>query len=230
MAEVSESCLFNEAQHALNRASVLHHASFHRLRFEVGRLQEELDAKSREVDELQVLYAKELEHASSLPDVTLLKSELDTARSAAAEAKRERDELADKVKAFEIYNESLIADANAFTSQARAYVSQIDKLRSELEGIKPELDSLHEVTVGAVAERDILREQLRSAEGQITNLSSSLASTDAERDQLGRAIADLQVEHGKALDQLSGYDDMLGQYKADVTAAEKASDLRAEYE
>ncbi|XP_059301990.1 uncharacterized protein LOC132053914 [Lycium ferocissimum] len=196
-------------------ASVLHHASFHRFRHEVGRLKEELDIKSREVDELMALYEKKLEYISSLPDLSLLKSDLAAARSEAAEAKRERDQLAEKVKAFEIYNKSLIADANTLASQARAYVSQIDQLRAELDGIKPELDSLHEATVGAVAERDILREQLRSSSEQTNSLSASLAAAEVERDQLS---------------QLSGYDDMLEQYKVDVTAVEKSSDLRAEYE
>ncbi|XP_059291555.1 uncharacterized protein LOC132045050 [Lycium ferocissimum] len=230
MAEVDESCLFNEAQHALNRASVLHHASFHRLRHEVGRLKEELESKSQEVDELMALYEKKLQYISSLPDLSILKSDLAAARSEAAEAKRERDQLAEKVKAFEVYNKSLIADANAFASQARAYVSQIDQLRAELDGIKPEFDSLHETTVGAVAERDVLREQLRSSEEQMNSLSASLAAAEVERDRLSQVITDLQAEHGKALDQISGYDDMLEQYKADVTAAEKASNLRAEYE
>ncbi|XP_059289198.1 uncharacterized protein LOC132042689 [Lycium ferocissimum] len=230
IVEVDESCLFNEAQHALNRASVLHHASFNRLRHEVGRLKEELKSKSQEVDELMTLYEKKLQYISSLPDLSILKSDLAAARNEAAEAKRERDQLAEKVKAFETYNKSLIADANVLASQARAYVSQIDRLRAELDGIRPEFDALHETTIGAVAERDVLREQLRTSVEQMNGLSASLAAAEVERDRLSRVITDLQAEHGKALDQISGYDDMLEQYKADVTAAEKASNLKAEYE
>ncbi|XP_059311382.1 uncharacterized protein LOC132062937 [Lycium ferocissimum] len=155
------------------------------------------------------LYEKKLQYISSLPDLSILKSNLAAARNEAAEAKRERDQLAEK---------------------ARAYVSQIDQLRAELDGIKPEFDSLHETTVGAMAECDVLREQLRSSEEQMNGLSASLAAAEVERDRLSRVITDLQTEHGKALDQIMGYDDMLEQYKADVTAAKKASNLRAEYE
>ncbi|XP_059277600.1 uncharacterized protein LOC132031670 [Lycium ferocissimum] len=175
MAEVDESCLFNEAQYALNRASVLHHASFHRLRHEVGDSEEELK----------------------------------TARNEAAEAKRERGQLAEKVKAFETYNKSLIADANVLASQARAYVSQIDRLRAELDGIRPDFDALYEMTIGAVTERDVLREKLQTLEEQMNGLSASLAAAEVERDRLSRVITDLQAEHGKALDQISSYDDML---------------------
>ncbi|XP_059291710.1 uncharacterized protein LOC132045183 [Lycium ferocissimum] len=163
MTEVDESCLFNEAQQALNRASVLHHASFHRLKHEVGRLKEELESKSQEVDELMTLYEKNLQYISSLPDLSILKSDLAAARNEAAE-------------------------------------------------------------------RDVLREQLRSSEEQMNGLNASLAAAEVERDRLSQVITDLQAEHGKALDQISGYDDMLEQYKADVTAAEKANNLRAEYE
>ncbi|XP_060194184.1 uncharacterized protein LOC132623445 [Lycium barbarum] len=159
MAEVDESCLFNEAQHALNRASVLHHASFHRLRHEVGRLKEELESKSQEVDEFMTLYENKLQYIPSLLDLSILISDLAAARNEAAEAKREHDQLAEK---------------------ARAYVSQIDQLRAELDGIKPEFDSLHEITVGAVSECDVLREQLWSSEEQINGLSASLAATEVE--------------------------------------------------
>ncbi|XP_060174105.1 uncharacterized protein LOC132604562 [Lycium barbarum] len=209
MDEVSESCLVNEAQQALNRAFVLCHASFHRLRHEVGRLKEELKSKSQEVDELMDLYEQKLLYISFLPDLSILKSDLTAARNKAAEAKRERDQLAEK---------------------ARAYVSQIDQLRAELDGIKPELNVLQEMTIGAVAKCDILREQVRASVEQMNGLSSSLVAAEAELDRLNRVITDLQAEYGKALDQISGYDDMLEQYKADVTAAEKASNLRAEYE
>ncbi|XP_059298243.1 uncharacterized protein LOC132050929 isoform X2 [Lycium ferocissimum] len=155
------------------------------------------------------LYEQKLQYISSLPDLSILKSDLTVARNEAAEAKRERDQLAEK---------------------ARAYVSQIDQLRAELDGIKLEFNILHEMTIVAVAERDVLREQFRASVEQMNGLSSSLAAAEAERDRLNRVITDLQAEYGKALDQISGYDDMLEQYKADVTAAEKASNLRAEYE
>ncbi|XP_059298242.1 uncharacterized protein LOC132050929 isoform X1 [Lycium ferocissimum] len=176
------------------------------------------------------LYEQKLQYISSLPDLSILKSDLTVARNEAAEAKRERDQLAEKVRAFEVFNKSLTADANALPSQARAYVSQIDQLRAELDGIKLEFNILHEMTIVAVAERDVLREQFRASVEQMNGLSSSLAAAEAERDRLNRVITDLQAEYGKALDQISGYDDMLEQYKADVTAAEKASNLRAEYE
>ncbi|XP_060185497.1 uncharacterized protein LOC132614960 isoform X1 [Lycium barbarum] len=221
MDEVSESCLFNEAQQALNRASVLHPASFHRLRHEVGRLKEELKRKSQEVDEFINL----LQYISFLLDLSILKSDLTVARNEAAEAKRERDQLAEKVRAFEVFNKSLTTDTNALPSQARAYVSQIDQLQAELEGIKPEFNVLHEMTIDVVAERDILREQLRASVEQMNGLSSSLAAAEVERDRLNRVITDLQAEHGKALEQISGYDDMLEHYKADVTVVEKASNL-----
>ncbi|XP_059306297.1 uncharacterized protein LOC132057700 [Lycium ferocissimum] len=197
------------------------------------------------MESLRKLYEQGQEFISSLPDPSTLQSDLEMARNEAIEVRREHDLLAGKVRAFEVHNKRLIADANATPSQAREYVTQIDQLRLELNEIKPELEAFKGKMDGVASERDALKEDLASAKDQlrvmtdkadersklIAELRSKLASAESERDNLGRDNIDLQAKYNEALGRISSFNGMLAQYKADIEEAKRLeAEAKAKYD
>nr|XP_033515956.1 uncharacterized protein LOC117280362 [Nicotiana tomentosiformis] len=113
MNEVGESCLFNEAQQALNRASILHHESFIKYRTEANQLEAEVRELVEKRDTYKLLNEQHEEAVKSL------RAELDAAQ-------KEYADLVEHVKIFEVSNDELAMATNDQTSQVQQKVDRID--------------------------------------------------------------------------------------------------------
>ncbi|XP_009616812.1 uncharacterized protein [Nicotiana tomentosiformis] len=127
-SEVGAPCLFNEAQQALNRASVLYHEAFLQFRGELSWYEAEVRRLTEERDAFKLL-SEQREG-----EVKGLRSELEASR-------KEQTELAEQVKQkFDVIRQ-LRVEVDVVKSEAEEWKKNMDHLASEKETARTQLAS-----------------------------------------------------------------------------------------
>ncbi|XP_070056166.1 uncharacterized protein [Nicotiana tomentosiformis] len=178
MNEVDISCLFNEAQQALNR-----------YRDEVNQLEAEVRELAEKTDTYKLLSEQ---HECV---VKSLRAELDAAQ-------KKHAYLVEQVKIFEVSNDDLAMATNDQTSQVQQKIDRIDQLRAEMNEVQAMADVWKENMDWLASEKENAREQLTSVEvqlrvakekadawsRQIEDLQAQLGSAIAERDAFTKEL------------------------------------------
>ncbi|XP_070037084.1 uncharacterized protein [Nicotiana tomentosiformis] len=194
MNEVNVLCLFNEAQQALNRASILHHESFLRYRVEVNQLEVEVKEEAQKRDMYKLLSEQQ---EGAIKD---LQAELDKAQKEALTLRWEHADLVVKVKDFEVRNEKLVMETNDQTSQIQQKIDLITQLRVEMNEVHAMADERKSKMDWLASEKETAQAKLASVEIQlrvvkekadkrsqlINELRAQLSSALIERDALGK--------------------------------------------
>nr|XP_016512349.1 PREDICTED: putative protein tag-278 [Nicotiana tabacum] len=220
MNEVDALCLFNEAQQALNRASVLHLETFLRYRDELSQLKAEV----KELAEKREMY--KLLNEQREGEVKNLRAELDT-------AKKEHAALVEQVNIFEVSDDGLCMVTNGQNSQVHQKLDRIDQLRAEMDEVKAMAEEWKSKIDRLASEKETAREQLASTEVQlravrekeeprsqkIEDLQSQLGSAVAERDTLDK---DLKIAKPAVEITRAAVAEMVAQYRADAESRREA--------
>nr|XP_009608700.1 uncharacterized protein LOC104102643 isoform X1 [Nicotiana tomentosiformis]XP_016461649.1 PREDICTED: uncharacterized protein LOC107784961 isoform X1 [Nicotiana tabacum] len=154
MNAVGAACLFNEAQHALNRASVLHHEAFLRIRKEHEDEVRDLTEKSdtykllSEKRRADLVTARD-EHAEMaeqvqqrLEQIGRLQTQVDAIQAEAEEFKKNMYILASKKETVQAQLESAETQLQAAKEKASVQVEKIMKLQSRLDLVVSDKASL----------------------------------------------------------------------------------------
>ncbi|XP_070037087.1 uncharacterized protein [Nicotiana tomentosiformis] len=163
MNEVEVPCLFNEAQHALNRASVLHHEVFLRYREEFKR---------HEVVTLEFAEKK---------DTYMLLSEKLQAKLKAV--RKEHADLVEQVRRiFELSDDDSDTLANDPNPQVQKRLDQIEQLQVEVDTVKAETEKRKKNMDRLTSEKETARAQLASAEEhEVAKSEVVMAKTKADK-------------------------------------------------
>ncbi|XP_070055069.1 uncharacterized protein [Nicotiana tomentosiformis] len=137
--------LFNEAQQALNRASVLHHETF--LRYQEELNQHEADARGlTKIRDVYNLLSEKLQ------------AELEVAR-------KEHADLVEQVRrVFELSNNNSDTVANDPNSQVKRRLEQIEQLQAKVDTVKVEAEEWKKNMDCLASKKETSREQLASTE------------------------------------------------------------------
>nr|XP_009784174.1 PREDICTED: uncharacterized protein LOC104232621 [Nicotiana sylvestris] len=139
MNEVGTLSLFNEAQQALNRVSVLHHESLFWSHLKISQLEFELKEQVRKKDMYMALSEQQ---DKALKDHPILRAKLEKKQREASFVKREHAKLVEKVKIFEAKNEKLLVMTNDATSQVQEKIDLIDQLRVKMDDVKTTTEAM----------------------------------------------------------------------------------------
>ncbi|XP_070056260.1 uncharacterized protein [Nicotiana tomentosiformis] len=218
MNKVGTSSLFNEAQQALNRASMLHHESFFRSCLEISQL--ELEVKEKVQKDMYMDLSEQQDEA--LKDLPILHAELEKAQNEASSLMGEHADLVKKVqKKVDLINQ-LRDEMNEVKAMTEAWKSRMNLLGSEKEAVKEELASA--------------KDQLQLAKNKVDKwsqlndeLRAQLNSDVTERDALGQEYAVLRSKLEATYIDSSDLEEMLAQYKADVEIVEACLKTKIEY-
>ncbi|XP_070029259.1 uncharacterized protein [Nicotiana sylvestris] len=131
---------------------------------EVSHLEFELKEQVRQKDMYKALCEQKDE---VLRDHSILQDELEKARKEASKEKQEHTLLVEKVRVFEINNESLSTNSNATTSQVQEKINLIDQLRDEMDEVKALVEELKIKMDLLSSERDATKEYLASTTVQL---------------------------------------------------------------
>ncbi|XP_070034984.1 uncharacterized protein [Nicotiana tomentosiformis] len=218
MNEVDAPCRFNEAQQALNRASVLHQETFLRYRDELNQLEAEVRELTEKRDTYKLLSEQREGEANSL------RAELEATQ-------KEHADLVEQVKFFEVSDDELDIVTNGRNPQVQQKIDRIDQLRAKMDAVKVEAEEWRGRMDRLASKKETTRAQLTSAEAQlratrekteawsqkIEELQSQLSSAISDRETLAKELkaAKSVVEVTKA-----DADEMVAQYKADAEAAQ----------
>ncbi|XP_070003366.1 uncharacterized protein [Nicotiana sylvestris] len=140
MNKVETPCLFNEAQQALDRVSVLHHETFLRYRDElthheakVWELTERRDTYNLLNEKLQAeLEVAQREHGEMAEQGRDIQAQVDKIQAEAEEFKKNMDILALKKKVVQAQLESAEAQLRAEKEKTLAQAKKIEELQSQL--------------------------------------------------------------------------------------------------
>ncbi|XP_070031823.1 uncharacterized protein [Nicotiana tomentosiformis] len=154
MNGVDALCQFNEAQQALNRASVLHHETFLWYRDELSQLEAEVKRLAQKRDMYKLLS----EHREG--EVKSLRSEFDVTQ-------KEHADLVEQVKIFEVSNAELDTVTNGQNPQVQQKVDRVDQLWAEMDEFKAMVEECKGKMDRLALEKETAREQLASAEAQL---------------------------------------------------------------
>ncbi|XP_070054750.1 uncharacterized protein [Nicotiana tomentosiformis] len=152
--KVDASYLFNEAQQALNRASMLHHETFRKYREELNQL----EAEVKELAEKRDMYKHLSEQREG--EAKSLRAELDAAQ-------KEHAGLVEQVKIFEVSDDELDTVTIGQNPQVQQKIDQIDQLQAEMDVIKVEAEEWKGKMDFLASKKETARAQLASAEAQI---------------------------------------------------------------
>ncbi|XP_070053514.1 uncharacterized protein [Nicotiana tomentosiformis] len=231
MNEVGTSSVFNEAQQALNQASVLHHESFLRSYLEINQLEFELKEQVRKKDMHMALSEQQDEAFRDLP---ILRAKMEKAQNEALSVKREHANLVEKVRIFEAKNEMLLVVTNNAILQVQEKVDLIEQLWAE----KDEVKATTEMWKGRIdlfaSEKEAAKEELALVKDQLwvardktdkwsrlnDELWAQLNSVVTERDALGQEYNALRSKLEETSIDSSDIEETLAQYKANVEIAE----------
>ncbi|XP_019248800.1 PREDICTED: uncharacterized protein LOC109228073 [Nicotiana attenuata] len=158
MDEVGAPCLFNEAQQALNRASVLHHEAFFKSRREFSRYEAEIRGLIEEKNALKLLGEQKEQEIKGL-------------RAELAMAQKEQSELTEQVnKVLDAYGLGLGVMANDSISQVQRLHETIVQLRGEVDEVKAETSMWKQKMDHLASEKEAARAQLSSAKIQLQGM------------------------------------------------------------
>ncbi|XP_070057357.1 uncharacterized protein [Nicotiana tomentosiformis] len=137
MNEVDAPCMFNEAQKALNRASVLHHKTFIRYWEELNQHEAETRGFTKNRDAYKLLREKlqaELEAARKehVDLVEQLREEVDAVKPEAEEWKRNMDRLASEKDIAQAQLASTEVQLRAVKEKALVQAKKIEEFQSQL--------------------------------------------------------------------------------------------------
>ncbi|XP_070049861.1 uncharacterized protein [Nicotiana tomentosiformis] len=218
MNEVESSCLFNEAQQTLNRASVLHHETFLRYQEEPSLLDAEAKEPIEKRDMYKLLNAQREEEAKSLW------AELDAVQ-------KEHVILVEEVKVFEVTDDEVDLVTNGGNPQFQQKIDRVDHLRTEMNTVKAETDEWRGMMDRLALEKETARAQLALAEAQlqvakekvevqakkVEELQSQLSSAASEQEIMAK---ELETAKLATVVVKVDADEMVAQYKANVEAAQ----------
>nr|XP_033508845.1 uncharacterized protein LOC117273756 [Nicotiana tomentosiformis] len=145
MNELDAPCLFNEAQHALNRASVLHHETFLQYRDELSQL----EAEVKEIDEKRDMYKLLSEQREG--EIRNLRAELDAAQKEDVAVVEQVQQKLDRI-------DQLRAEMDEVKVMAEEWKGKMDLLASKKEIAREQLTSA-EVQLRASREKADARSQ-----------------------------------------------------------------------
>ncbi|XP_070054672.1 uncharacterized protein [Nicotiana tomentosiformis] len=154
MNEVGAPCFFDEAQQALNRASVLHYETFLRYWDELKHLEAEVRELTKKRDAFKLL-SEQFEE-----EVKNLRAEMEVAR-------KERADLVEQVKGFEVSDDEFDSVTDGQNPQVQQKLNQIDQLRAEMDIVKAEADEWRGRMDRVASDKEDARAQLNSAEIQL---------------------------------------------------------------
>ncbi|XP_070056532.1 uncharacterized protein [Nicotiana tomentosiformis] len=216
--EVGVSCLFNEVQQALNRASALYHKAFFRSRGELNRYEAKNRRLTEQRDTFKLLNEQREEEAKGL------RAELEASRE-------EQTDLAEQVKQiFEVNITDSGMVANSSIPMIQRKLDVIGKLREEVDTVKVDAEAWKKNMDRLASEKEVVQAQLASAETQLRSLKEKalvqakkieefqsqlgLATSDREKLATELAAAKSDVETTKA-----NADAMVTVYRSDSEAA-----------
>nr|XP_016475947.1 PREDICTED: uncharacterized protein LOC107797561 [Nicotiana tabacum] len=162
--KVGVSCLFNEAQQALNRAFVLHHEAFLRSRGELSRYEAKIRRLTEERDAFNLISEQREGEAKGL------RTELDAAR-------KEQADL----------TEQLHVEVDVVKAEAEEWKKNMDRLASEKEAARAQLASA-EIEIRGLKEKALVQAK------EIEEFRSRLGSATFDRERLATKLAAAKSE------------------------------------
>nr|XP_016445051.1 PREDICTED: immunoglobulin G-binding protein H-like [Nicotiana tabacum] len=160
MNELEAPCMLNEAQHALNRASVLHHETFLRYREELKHHEVETRELTEKRDTYKLLSEKlqaglevaQKEHADLVEQV-----EVDTVKAEAKEWKKNTDHLASEKETGRAQLASVEVQLQAAKEKTSVQAKKIEELQSQLNSIVSVQENLAKDLEAAKSEVVVVR-------------------------------------------------------------------------
>ncbi|XP_070056760.1 uncharacterized protein [Nicotiana tomentosiformis] len=218
MNAVGPACLFNESQHALNRASVLHHEAFLRIR-------EEHDAEVWCLTKKSDSYRHLSEN---------LRADLSAAREG-------HEEMAEQV--FRMFHDS--EDEEEITTndpvlQVRQRIEQVGRLNSQVEALLAEaaefkkyMDILASKKEAVEAQLELSDAQLRSAKdnasGMIEKMKYLQHRLDLATSDKANSAKELQVARSEAIEANKRADAKVAQFRIDVEVNQTKAESMVEH-
>ncbi|XP_070057472.1 uncharacterized protein [Nicotiana tomentosiformis] len=177
------SILFNEAQQALNRASVLHREAFSQSRAELSQYEADLRGFTEERNALRLLCGQKEEETKDL-------------RAELAKAHQDQTDLIEQViKILKVYGLDSGTVANISISKLQQKVERIEQLREEVNMMKAETLGWKEGMDRFAAEKETALSQLSSAKSQLRGIKDK---SSAREKKIGELEALLASELAKA--------------------------------
>ncbi|XP_070040563.1 uncharacterized protein [Nicotiana tomentosiformis] len=211
--------IFNEAQQALNRASMLYHETFFRSRGELCRFEAEIRGLTEERDTFKLLSEQREGEARGL------RAELEATR-------KEQTNLSEQVKrVFEVNDTNLGVKANSSVPQVQQKLDIVGKLRAKVDAVKAGSEEWKKNMDRLASEKEAVRAQLASVEAQlqiskeralvqakdIEELQSRLGSVTSDRERLA---SELSAAKSEAEIAMANADAMVAVYRSDAEAAQ----------
>ncbi|XP_070046781.1 uncharacterized protein [Nicotiana tomentosiformis] len=184
MNEIDAPYLFNEAQQALNQASVLHHENLLRYQDKLNQLEDEVRGLTEKRDTYKLLSEQRKGEAKSL------RAELEVAR-------KEDAYLVKQINIFDVSDDELDTVTNGQNPQVQQKIEWIDQFRAKMDAVKVEAEEWRGRMDCLASEKETARAQLTSAEVQLraTKEKAEVQAQEIEelQSQLSSAVSDRET-------------------------------------